>query len=108
MVIPFTKPLIPFFFPDPNQGALTNIMHYFEGNIWNTSTFCTLELFALGSLFQDADFSEFKSQCYSMKMTREKFRTFCKNVSVDILDSAKITYAVKHLRTPPPVIPIRQ
>jgi hypothetical protein len=100
MVLPLSKPFIPIFFPDPNQGALTNIMPYSDGNRWNTASSCTLEIFALQSTFSHADYAKFKSRCYMMEMTRSAFREFCKSVSVDILDSAKITYAVKHLDPP--------
>lgn len=97
MVLPLSKPLMPWLFPDSNQGGLITIMPYSEPNRWNKANACTLEIFALKSVMSDTDFKKLKSESYSLEMNRERFISFCKSLSIEILSSAKRTYRIRHL-----------
>lgn len=97
LLLPISKPLMPWIFPDANQGGLITIMPYCEPNRWNKADACTLEIFALKSVMSDGNFKKLKSQSYSMEMSREQFISFCKSLSIEILGSAKKSYRIRHL-----------
>ncbi len=97
MFFHLTKPPMPILFPNPNEGGLTTIIPFCGPNRWSTATSCTLEIFTLKSIMSDTDFSTLQSDAYPTNMNRAKFTAFCKSLSIDILDSAKVSYRIKHI-----------